>query len=187
MSGRGKLHELSCARAWACIHQRLDGDPLDAVSLEWLEAHVADCDECRAGAAELSRIQQTLRAVPTIPLPDQALQEVWSQTSRARRRGYRSAWHAVAAAAVLALVFVGAWQITQEPLVEPEPTPEEIARAAVEARFALRMAGTALRKSENAALHGVLNERVSPAMQRIPLLGPASRDGGSNDDGEGDV
>jgi hypothetical protein len=65
----------------------------------------------------------------------------------------------------------------------------ELARATAEARFVLNLTATALRRSERAAIGEVMGKRVTPALQRIPLLMPNSsgRSRESRENGEDDV
>ena len=189
MSDANKVRRLDCARAKSLIHQRLDGDPLDRPTEAWLTGHVERCAVCQATQAELRRIHQALREMPAVPLPDDALAEVWSRTSRAPRRRFAAVWRAAAVAAVLALVFVGVWQVTRPRIEALQPTvaerqlsEDELQRAALEARFVLNTAAAALRKSENAAFGEVLGRRVSPALKKVPIRWPATDDTRSSDE-----
>jgi predicted anti-sigma-YlaC factor YlaD len=197
MNEDGKVRNLSCARALDFIHRRLDGDPLDRASVEWLETHLSECAECSAADAELGEVQQVLRNLTTVPLADEALDEVWERTTRSARKRLRFDWRVAAAAAVLTVVFIGMWQVIQPPMqqtavVTPEerPSPEKLARATAEARLALNVVASALHRSETAAFGEVLGERVSPALRKIPIRRPAPSVPDAKDErekGENDV
>jgi len=197
MNEDGKIRNLSCARALDSIHRRLDGDPLDRASVEWLETHMSECTECSAAKVELGQVQQALQSLTTVPLADEALEEVWERTTRAARKRLRFDWRVAAAAAVLTVVFIGMWQVIQPPVqqtavVTPEetPSPEELARATAEARLALNVVASALHRSETAAFDEVLGERVSPALRKMPIRWPEPSAPDANDErekGENDV
>ena len=77
---------MRCEQAIERIHQVLDGDLMDATERQELEHHLTDCAGCRRADAELRTIQQGLRALPAGSLPDEALEEVWTRTTKARIR-----------------------------------------------------------------------------------------------------
>lgn len=196
MNDDGKTRDLDCARAVRYVHRCLDGDVLASDSADWLARHLEGCTDCRQAEAELRQVQQALRGLEVTPFPQDALEAVWNQTTRAGNRRAWTDWRAIAAAAVLALALLGIWQLTdrvmpvsQVVVAEPGPTDEELARAVAEARFVLNLTATALRRSERAAIEEVMGKRVTPALKRIPLLLPSpsgrSRESGKN--GEDDV
>ena len=196
MNDAGKIRDLDCARAVGYIHQRLDGDVLERDRAEWLDRHLEGCGECRQAEVELQQIQRALRGLAETPFPQDALEDVWDQTTRSGGRWARIDWRAIAAAAVLAVAFLGIWRAsdrfmpgTEVAVAEPGPSDEELTRAAAEARFVLDLTATALRRSEKAAIEEIMGNRVSPALQRIPMLLPGlherSREARKN--GEDDV
>ena len=196
MNDDGKIRDLDCARAGRYIHQRLDGEVLDTASNDWLAGHLEGCAECRQAEVELQQIQQALRGLDVTPFPEDALDDVWDQTTRSGNRRARIDWRAIAAAAVLALAILGIWRAgdrsmpgAEVAVVEPGPGDEELARAAAEARFVLNLTATALRRSEQAAIGEVMGKRVSPALQKIPLLLPGhpERPREARKNGEDDV
>ena len=196
MNDDGKIRDLNCARAVGYLHQRLDGDVLETDGAEWLTRHLEGCDECRQAEVELQQVQRALRGLAATPFPEDALKDVWNRTTRSGNRRAWTDWRAIAAAAVLALAFLGIWQASdrftsgsQVAVAERGPSDEELVRAAAEARFVLNLTATALRRSEKAAIEEVMGKRVSPALQRIPMLLPGlperSREARKN--GEDDV
>jgi predicted anti-sigma-YlaC factor YlaD len=174
MSRPGEPVGFGCARARAYLHRRLDGDALDAAAEASLAEHVSACATCRQATDELEALTRALRALPAIPLPEPALQEVRRQTIEARRRGGWFDWRAAAAAAVLTAALGGLLQVWREPQVSAvdvaaQPTPAELARAAAEARFVLGLTARALNKSERVAVDEVLGQHVAPALSKVPI------------------
>lgn len=181
MTDGSKLGALDCARALSQVHRRLDGEALDPSSAQGLERHLARCPACRGTARELEEVQRSLRELPEIPLPDEALRRVWDRTVRAPRAGGWFDWRGAAAAAVLTALLGGLWYATRPPAprwdaatAEPSLSAAELARGAAEARFALRLASAALRRSERVAIDEVLGQRVAPALSKIPIEWPSS-------------
>lgn len=196
MNEDGQIRDLSCARAVRNVHQRLDGDVLDADGADWLSQHLEKCADCRQAQEELEQIQQALRGLKASPLPQDAMDEVWDRTTRAPGRRVWADWRTVAAAAVLVLAFLGIWQVsnrtvpgTEVTVAEATPSEAELTRAAAEARYVLNLTATALRRSERAAMGEVVGKRVVPALQRIPLLMPDRSEGSREprENGEDDV
>jgi anti-sigma factor RsiW len=161
---------LSCEGAREIVHRLLDGDPVDPSREQTYRVHLAACWNCREAEADLRLIQSELRSLPARGLPDTALQRVWRQTSRrkasrpARRRSKVFDWRAAAAAAALAAVLLGVWSTRP-----PEPDPEELERAAVEARMVLLLTARTLRRSEETMMRKVFVEGVTPALARAPI------------------
>jgi anti-sigma factor RsiW len=159
---------MNCEEARERIHQDLDGDLMAAESRQALDAHLDGCPDCRQADAELRALQQALSAIPAVPLPDEALDEVRQRTTAPdRTRSRWLDWRAAAAAAVLALAIYGSWTAVG-PVAEPEPTEQEVAEAAEQARRVLALTGQALRGAKQTAFNDVLADEVSPALQRIP-------------------
>jgi anti-sigma factor RsiW len=179
MNEDGNVRSLGCTRAMGFIHERLDGDALDARDAEWLDRHLDTCAECRRALSELEQIQQALRGLDVSPFPEDALDEVWDRTTRSTRRPPWADWRLVAAAAALVLAVVGVWYVGFGPVPETEVaasqttlSDEELARAEAQARYVLNLTATALRRSERVALEEVMGKTVSPALKKIPLLIP---------------
>ena len=168
---------LPCSEAREAVHVSLDAELMDAALKRRLEAHLAGCTECRAFVAEMRVVQEGLRSLPELQLPDEALEEVWNRTTRARRvRGFPRRWNlAAAAAAVLVVVLAGLW--LRNGSAPPGPTDAELERAAAQARLVLGLTSRALQRSERAVLHDVLTDEVSPALRRVPIQWPARRAG----------
>jgi len=160
----------ACEAVRESIHLRLDGEPLAEEAAVALDTHLARCAACRGLASELHAIHERLRALPELGLPDTALQEVWRRTASARSGRVR--WLA-AAAGIVGLLFGGLWLYRSGQAAHP--SPHELERASREARMVLRLAGQALQRTENVAIHAVLTEEVSGTLRRVPIVWPEPR------------
>ena len=150
-------------------HARLDGDALDAQDVVRLETHLASCAACRGLTAELEEIQRSLRAVPVPALAPDALERVWDQTTRAPRTTGRRLARLGAWAAVLAVVFSGSVWIVVEQRQRALVQQAELRRASAEARLVLAVAGSALRRTEQAATDQVLEGGIRHALDRTSI------------------
>ncbi len=159
-----------CASVREAIHAKLDAAPLDTALRERLEAHLAGCSDCRELAQELRRVQQGLRSLPELQLPDDALEQVWSRTTGATRRPAMRPGFRLAAAAVLVVALGGLWLLREQ--APPQPTEAELHQAAAEARLVLQLSSRALRRTEQAAFRDVLTEEISGALRRAPIQWP---------------
>jgi len=160
----------NCARASELIHRVLDRELMDAALHLDLDEHLATCAACREARDELTEIQRELHALPTVPLPEAALRRVWAETidaepSRRRFAAWGLDWRGAAAAAVMALALFGLGRAFQP----EQPDPQEVVRATAEARMVLELASSALSKTRQVAVEGVLAGEISPALQRLPL------------------
>ena len=171
---------LSCADAGALIHRLLDGDLMDAVQRTRLDDHIEGCAACRATQAELRMVQDGLRAMAESPLPDAALQQVWRRTSRGGLRAFRDwrlDWRMAAAAASIALlVWVGVKVWDPQPLVPNDVDIVRATEAAEGARMIFQLTSRALEKTGRVAIRDVLTEQISPALQRLPVRWPSTRE-----------
>lgn len=182
---------VSCETARELIHRLLDGELMDVVRRQELEDHLDSCADCSSAQEELGAVQSALGALPELPLPDAALEEVWQRTTRrgsARRPGPARRWldwRPAAAAAALALALYAAWSVDG---VRTEPTPEEVARAVEETRMVLGLTARALRdarQSAATAVREVLADEVSPALRRVPIRWPGETDEERRETGNG--
>lgn len=163
--------EFGCTEAREAIHVSLDADLMDAGLKRRLEVHIASCTSCREFAAELGAIQEGLRSLPELPMPDDALEQVWDRTTRSRRASAR-AWrrNLTAAAAVIVIALAGLW--LRNGSAPPGPTDAELEQAARDARMVLQLTSRALRRTEQAAVGDVLTDEVSQALRRVPIQWP---------------
>ena len=174
---------MNCDEAQRTTHRVLDGDLMDATSLRRHRKHIESCLNCAGFDAELNDVQQALQGLTVEALPDQALDELLAQTSRAERVGpwrrWGLDWRALAAAAVLAFALVAALD-RGGPVPAPQPTPAELAQASEDARRVLALTAKALRRTEEAVVGEVV-----PALSSIPIrLSPSTE---SSQKGRNDV
>jgi anti-sigma factor RsiW len=154
------------------LDERLDGD-LAADRAAALEAHLAECADCRAVAEGLAAVRAGLRALPEHPLPSVALEEVLDRTVRAGRPKvlprFAALWPAWAGAAVVVVLALLLARLPHEPSTLAQPSPAEVARARSEARLVLSVASNALHRAERAARDRVVAGEVAPALRRLPI------------------
>jgi predicted anti-sigma-YlaC factor YlaD len=148
------------------LHEAHDDDPVPALS-EAVQAHLASCPGCRELDADLNVLSRALRALPQSSLPADALDEVWSRTSRSRRTAptWMTTGHLRLAAAVLvtAVSMATLYYVFAPP--PPGPSAVELARASAEAELVLGYTAKALAATRHAAANRVLASRVSPAVR----------------------
>jgi hypothetical protein len=180
-----------CHRARQLIHEILDGDTPESERRQWLGDHRSQCAECQAFEADLRALQGALRALPERAFPEEALDCVWERTVRGQvqtaTRSWRIDWRSFAVAAALTAAAFGLWQWNrndepEEPLqtvglivIDPERVrndPEYARRIAEQTRRVLGLTSDALRRTEQAALHGILADEVGGALGRVPVRWP---------------
>jgi predicted anti-sigma-YlaC factor YlaD len=169
-----------CAEARAAIQDLLDG-PLAGRRRQALDEHLARCSACREVQSGLRNVRLALRSLPEIPLPEDALAEVWARTIDAPRPTGAAArpvgWKTVAAlAASLLLAVVLLWS-GRVPGARQAPSPDDMTQAEIEqiqreTRQALRVTAAAVHLSREVALDRVLEREISPAIRRIPVRWP---------------
>lgn len=161
-----------CASHRDALHRLLDGE-IDGSERALLEAHLEACPGCRAFAADLRSLRESLAALPPEPFPPEALDAVWARTVGARRGRPRSSparWVIAAAAAVAIAILVPAIlrRVEEGPYSEAF-TAVEIDRAEQDAKLALALAAHAIRRGESAARDRVLAGHVAPAIRKLPF------------------
>ncbi len=172
MSGSGNSADFGCAEARRAIQVALDADLMEAGERQHMEAHLAECADCREHDSEMRAIQHALRSLSPLELPDQALQEVWARTTRARQRTWGPSWRNLAAVAAAALIVAVVGFMQWDGQVSGVPTDEELRRAASDARVVLGLTSRALRRTEQVAFRDVLADEVSGALRRVPIEWP---------------
>jgi anti-sigma factor RsiW len=163
-------HDPRCEEALELIEPYLDGD-LSPAGSSGLREHLARCPAC-AGELELAaRIQRELRSLPELDCPPEILErvrrtgrgEVVAFRQHERRLGPRIA----AAAALLALVLGGGALFLQLER-RSQPSPQEIAKATEEARYALALIGKVTRRTSLSLRQDVFQKRlVEPATRSV--------------------
>lgn len=155
------------------IQDRMDG-PVPAEVAQEIELHLTTCRECREFQGGLLRVRAELQALPEVPFPDDALEDVWRKTvaNRVAPQRRAGAWWLAAAAAI----FVVAVLVRLAGPADPAPTRAEMARAERDTRIALGAVARALRTTERTTVHRVLAHEVSPVLRRIPVRWPKAAD-----------
>lgn len=153
--------DLHCEQALDLLEAYLDGD-LSAAEAGGIRSHLEHCSACAAELALAGRIRTELRALPELDCPPEVLDKV-------RRQGPgevmpfrpRHAWRVriAAAAAALALAVTGGAFFLQSQKPD-SPSPEQVARATQEARFALAYLGKATRQAGFDVRDEVLQKRL---------------------------
>jgi anti-sigma factor RsiW len=145
---------LPCEEALDLLEPSLDGE-LAPGEESRLRSHLTGCHACAAELALAVRIQKELRALrPAVVLPFPPQRRV----ARPARR--------LAAAAMLVVTIGGGLylgQVRTRPAASP--SPEEIARATAEARFALAYVGRVSRHTGLDLRNGILHRRMPLATE----------------------
>jgi anti-sigma factor RsiW len=148
---------LPCEEALDLLEAHLDGE-LTPDGEARLRTHLDGCRSCAAEMALAHRIRTELRAMrPATVLPFRR-----PQTSRRPMR-------ILLAAAMLVLTVGGALYLEQTRVQPPAgPSPEEVARATAEARFALAYVGKVSRHTGLDLRDGILHRRMPLASEPEP-------------------
>ena len=102
-------------------------DELDAREREELDAHLADCDDCKDVVAELRDLRRTARSLGPVPPPERVWGAVSEEiASSARRAGWRETRSIAWKAAAVLLLGVGLWLAMRTAPPAPE-TERELA------------------------------------------------------------
>ena len=157
---------MSCESIRQSLHEILD----DTGSGPWpadVEAHLASCAPCRAWLAEIDALRSSLRVLPHVPLPPEALDAVWAATVRASRgrQRIRDSWRAAAAAVVVTALGATTLYFISTPVPTGEPTAAELARAEAQAELVFGYTARALKAARHATERDVIADTVSPAVR----------------------
>lgn len=139
---------LLCEEALDLLEPSLDGE-LAAGEESRLRSHLAGCPACAAELALATQIQKELRALrpaAVLPFP--------------QRGGVARPARLLAAAAMLIVTIGGGLYLGQVRTRPASPSPEEIARATAEARFALAYVGRVSRHTGLDLRNGIFHRRM---------------------------
>ncbi|HEY7214156.1 MAG TPA: zf-HC2 domain-containing protein [Thermoanaerobaculia bacterium] len=163
-------HDPFCEEALDLLEPYVDGD-LPAIAAARLREHLERCATCAAELNLAAKIQRELRSLPQLDCPPEVLEKV-QRTGRGEvvpfvprpRIGLRIA----AAAAMLALALGGGVLFLHVQQQEERPSPQEIAQATAEARYALAYIGKVTRRTRTNLREDVLEKRlVAPASRTV--------------------
>lgn len=159
-----------CEEALELLEPYLDGD-LSPAQTSQLGEHLERCRACTAELELAGRIQRELRSMPQLDCPPEVLER-----SRLARRGEvvpfrprdRSLGVRIAAIAAALLLAVGAGAVFLRFDRRSQPSPQQIAQATAEARYALAYIGKVTRRTRLSLQYDVLQKRlVEPASRSV--------------------
>ena len=162
-------HDPFCEETLGLLEPYLDGD-LPAAESTRLREHLRRCGACAAELELAGRIQRELRSLPQLDCPPEVLEKV----ERAGRgeivpfpRRDRVGMRIAALAALLAMA-VGGGALFLRFERRDQPSPQEIAQATAEARYALAYIGKVTRRTRTNLREDVLGKRlVVPASRSV--------------------
>jgi anti-sigma factor RsiW len=157
------------------VEPYLDGE-LSGLRLQRMQRHLASCGSCRDELAAARSIQEELHALPKLSCPDVVVETVLRQVaasqpesawSRLRSELLQalggSLWRPAAAAAGVAAVALLIALLGHQPRHNGY-TPQELARAEVEARYAFAIVAQVTTRASDMALARVLGDVVRDVM-----------------------
>ncbi|HEX9942979.1 MAG TPA: zf-HC2 domain-containing protein [Thermoanaerobaculia bacterium] len=165
-------HDLRCEEALEVLEPYLDGD-LAPAEASRLRGHLERCPSCAAELDLAARIQSELRSLPQLDCPPEVLERV-RQAGRGEivpfvpRQRATGLLRLAAAAAILTLALGGGALFLHVQRQPDRPSPEEVAQATQEARFALAYIGKVTRRASLDLRDEVLEKRlIAPATRSV--------------------
>ncbi len=158
---------MTCEELRLHIHEAQDDGGVGALP-EIVSSHLATCGACREFRDDLESLSHALRALPRVPLPEEALDAVWRETVHARpRASTKSAgfWRLAAAASFVAALSTATLYFVFAPTPPPGPSAVELARASAQAEMVFGYTARALAATRAATTDRVLASKVSPAVR----------------------
>ena len=158
---------MTCEQIRLHIQEAHDDGGMGALP-EAVRAHLAACGACRDFTDDLESLSHALRALPRVPLPEDALDAVWRETIRAKpgasakRAGF---WRLAAAASFVTVLSTATLYLVFTPTSPPGPSAVELARASAQAEMVFGYTARALATSRTAMTDRVLASKVSPAVR----------------------
>ena len=165
---------ITCARVQVLIEPYLDGD-LTAARAARFESHLSACSGCHDELAAARTIRDALRALPHYACPETVTARVlqsaasqprgaWSRLREAWREVMGgSVWRPAMAATGVAAVLLLVTLLSQQPRHNGY-TAEELARAELEARWALAMVAQVTSRASGVAVGTVFGGVVRDVM-----------------------
>ena len=158
---------MTCEELRLHIHEAQDDGGMGALP-ELVSSHLAKCGACREFRNDLESLSHALRALPRVPLPEDALDAIWRETIRARpgasakRAGF---WRLAAAASFVTVLSTATLYLVFTPAPPPGPSAVELARASAQAEMVFGYTARALAATRAATTDRILASKVSPAVR----------------------
>jgi predicted anti-sigma-YlaC factor YlaD len=158
---------MTCEELRLHIHEAQDDGGMGALP-ELVSSHLATCGACREFRNDLESLSHALRALPRVPLPEDALDAIWRETIRARpgasakRAGF---WRLAAAASFVTVLSTATLYLVFTPAPPPGPSAVELARASAQAEMVFGYTARALAATRAATTDRILASKVSPAVR----------------------
>jgi anti-sigma factor (TIGR02949 family) len=163
--------ELRCDEALEILEAYLDGD-LPSAEASRVREHLERCPACAAELELAGRIQRELRSLPELDCPPELVERI-HEAGRGEVVPFRPrepvlGWRLAAAAALLALAIGGGALFLRVQQQSDRPSPQEIAKATAEARYALAYIGKVTRRTRLSLQDDVFQKRlVEPASRGV--------------------
>lgn len=166
----GEHSDDRCERVQRSIDEQFDRDAPDRMETAVAD-HLSECTACRQYCQRLNALEEDMRSLPSIPFPDEALQNVWAKSVDKLSASTRhSTWHRwrrpLAAAAALALAFSIPWTAWRLHLSTRQKRVDE---AVVQTRYVLGVTAGALRRAETVAVEDLYGERLPRVLGRFKV------------------
>ncbi len=170
MIRRGEHSDDRCQRVRRSIDEQFDHgtpDRMDAAVAD----HLSECTGCSRYRERLNALEEDLRSLPSIPFPDEALQDVLAGTvdtppASTRYWTWRRWRRPFAAAAVLALSVTIPWTALR---LRQSAQQERVDEAVVQIRYVLGVTAGAFRRAETVAVEDLYGERLPRVLGRFKV------------------
>lgn len=168
---------MTCDDVRRHIHEAHDDGRVVALP-ELVLTHIAACNGCRELNDDLLSLSRTLRELPLVPLPADALDAVWRETIRARSKARSTTagvWRLRAAAIFVTALSTATFYFIFVPAPPSGPSTVELARASAQAEMVFGYTARALAATRDATAGRVLASKVSPAVRGVAASHPSRR------------
>jgi predicted anti-sigma-YlaC factor YlaD len=166
----GEYSDDRCEQIRRSIDEQFDKGASDRVDAAVVD-HLSECAACSQYRRRLNALEEDVRSLPSIPFPDEALQDVLAKTaetpSASTRRSLWRRWHRpLAAAAALALSVTIPWTAWRSHLSAQQKRVDE---AVVQTRYVLGVTAGAFRRAETVAVEDLYGERLPRVLGRFKV------------------
>lgn len=163
-----------CSMVLERLDELLDRS-LEPVEAGPLATHIGHCPECAAEHRLATQIRRELRELPELDAPAEVLEDLFLKTTRRRAPSLPwnrlwlpsldSRWIALATASALVVALCVSVVLDRRPM-SADGTDPMVARATLEARYALSLLGRASHRTGLELRHEILGERVFAPLNR---------------------